>query len=408
MTIIGMETSATDLKGARNGKPTKVLVVDFHEPDLELLIRQTFRKKIQSGELEFYFAHSGNEAMVFLNRDEKIEIILTDVKMTLDHGVDLLSTLGTVKRLIKTIVVTPYGDIESIRTAMNKGAFDFVTRPINLSELELTLVKTIDQLKKLHETEKVERKLFDIEKELDVAKSIQTSILPHDFHPFPKQALCEVYGTMLPAKRVGGDFYDFFPVDETHLAFTIADVSGKGVPAALFMTMTRGLIRALGLKTRSPLHCFKQLNELITLENESSMFVTAFYGVFDQTTGSLEYCNAGHNPPYLISSKGELKQIGRSEGIALGILKDESHFSQVSIQMHPGDTLLLYTDGVTEAMNTKNELFQEGRLEGVLKANFQLPLREFLEKIIEEVKVFSSEREQSDDITLFGLRYTPK
>jgi phosphoserine phosphatase RsbU/P len=385
-------------------EPTQILVVDYHEPDLEILIRQTFRKRIQANELEFLFAHNAANAITLLNKNREIDIVLADVKMQLEDGIDFLFSLSQMKRLLKMIVITPYGDIESIRTAMNRGAFDFVTRPINLQELELTIMKTIDQLKKIRDVEKVQNKLIDIEKELDIAKSIQNSILPHDFKPLSQFQSFEVFGAMLAAKYVGGDFYDFFPVDEQHLAFTIADVSGKGVPAALFMTMTRGLIRAIGQKTRSPLHCFKQLNELITLDNEFSMFVTAFYGIFDAKTGKVEYCNAGHNPPYLIDEKGMLTQIGRCEGIALGVTKDDSFFVQKSIQLNTNDIFLLYTDGVTEAMNSKGELFQEKRFEDILERYHHLPLRLLLDKILEGVKEFSGEREQSDDITLFGIR----
>ena len=382
----------------------KILVVDYHEPDLEVLIQQTFRKKILSKELEFVFAHSGNDAIAAFMKDSDIEIVLADVKMQLNEGVDLLFALSQTKRFLKTIVITPYGDIESIRTAMNRGAFDFVTRPINLKELELTITKTIDQLANMRAMEKVKNTLSDIEKELDVAKSIQNSILPHDFNPLRDFKNFEIYGTMLPAKRVGGDFFDFFALNSHHLAFTIADVSGKGVPAALFMTMTRGLIRAMGQKTGSPLNCFQQLNDLITLENESSMFVTAFYGIFDAETGGIEYCNAGHNPPYLIKANGDLKQIARSEGIALGVVKDNSHFVQNSLKLEKMDTFLLYTDGVTEAMDKDKQLFQESRLEEILKQNYHLPLRALLEKIILEVELYSGEMEQSDDITLLGIR----
>lgn len=382
----------------------KVLIVDYHEPDLELLIRQYFRKKILSKELNFVFAHSGDEAMAVFLEDPEIDVVLADVKMQFDGAQDLLIALSETKRFVKTIALTPYGDIESIRTAMNRGAFDFVTRPINLKELELTIVKTLDQAAKLRAMEKVKTRLSDIEKELDVAKSIQTSILPHDFNPLTNWKNFEIFGAMLPAKHVGGDFFDFFSINPESIAFTIADVSGKGVPAALFMTMTRGLFRALGQKTHSPLQCLQQLNELITMENDSSMFVTAFYGIFNASSGEIQYSNAGHNPPYLICSDGSLEQIGRSQGIALGVVKDNSHFQENKLYLQPMDTFLLYTDGVTEAMNKDRELFQESRLEKVLKAYHNLPLRELLAKILEEVKAFSGTMEQSDDITLFAIR----
>lgn len=385
---------------------TKILVVDYNEPDLEILIRQSFRKRIVSKELEFIFAHTGPNAIAVFLKDLDIEIVLTDVKMQLEEGVDLLLALSETKRFVKTIVLTPYGDIESIRTAMNRGAFDFVTRPIDLKELELTIIKTIDQIGKMRAMEKVKNTLVDIEKELDVAKSIQNSIIPHDFSPLDQYGNFEIYGTMIPARRVGGDFFDFFALDKDRLAITIADVSGKGVPAALFMTMTRGLIRALGQKTGSPIHCLEQLNELLALENESSMFVTAFYGILNAKTGVIEYCNAGHNPPYLVHEDGSFEQIGRSQGIALGVIKDSTHFVQNELHLKKGDTFLLYTDGVTEAMNANRQLFSEKRLEDVLRVNAEKPLKVLLEKILIEVETFSGDTEQSDDITLLALKIT--
>lgn len=384
---------------------TKILVVDFEEPDLELLIKQKFRKKIQANELDFVFAHNYTDALNLLNKDLAIQIVVTDVNVSRGGGLDLLSHLSTLNRLIKTVVLSPFGDMESIRTAMNLGAFDFITRPINLQDFEITIMKTIEQLNVSHEAEITQSRLLAIEKELDVAKAIQNSIIPHQFKPFQNQDSFDIYGTMIPAKRVGGDFFDFFRISENKLAFTIADVSGKGVPAALFMTMSRGLLRALSQKILSPEHCFQQMNELLCVENESSMFVTAFYGILDIETGMITYCNAGHNPPYLIASNGEFTQIGRMEGIALGIVMDPSLFHEKTIMLKKDEMFLLYTDGVTEAMNKDNELFSEKRLESCIKENYSKPLPAFVDSIVDTVKLFSGEQEQSDDITLCCIRF---
>jgi phosphoserine phosphatase RsbU/P len=208
---------------------------------------------------------------------------------------------------------------------------------------------------------------------------------------------------MLPAKHVGGDFFDFFTLNEDKIAFSIADVSGKGVPAALFMTMTRGLLRALGQKNESPEKCLIQLNELLSSENDSSMFVTAFYGIYNTSTGELVYCNGGHNPPYLLTSKEGPKQIARCEGLALGIMPNSDMFKEKTIQLNPTDRFLLYTDGVTEAMNIEHNLFTEDRLEHSLKDNFDKPLPEFVHTIVSDVKTFAGAHEQSDDITLLVI-----
>ncbi len=381
----------------------KILVVD-DEPDLELLILQKFRKKIETKEIEFIFAQNGVDALDLIHRDSSIEIIVTDVNMPKMDGLDLLAHLNKMKRVIKTVIVSPYGDMDSIRTAMNLGAFDFITRPINLQDLEITILKTIQQLYISKTALSTENRLMDIEKELAVAKSIQTSIIPHDFRPFPKTDNFELLGTMLPARHIGGDFFDFFKINDRKLGFNIGDVSGKGIPAALFMTMTRALLRALGKKTLSPKHCLEQLNDAISQENESSMFVTAFYGIYDIIDSTITYCNAGHNPPYLISADGTLTKIALSEGIALGVSTDNHHFVEKVLELNKDDCFLLYTDGVTEAMNEEHMMFTEQRLEHCLKLVYKESLPKLIESIVKHVKDFTGGIEASDDITILALR----
>lgn len=383
---------------------TKVLVVDS-EPDLEMLIEQKFRKRIQNKEILFTFTANGEEALLKLFDDDEIEVVITDVKLPGIDGFELLFSLQKLGRLVKSVIVTPYGDLDSIRTAMNLGAYDFVTKPINLDDLEATIIKTIIQLDEAKKVISNQTRLADIEKELDVAKSIQSSIIPHHFDPFPGNSNFEVLGTMLPARRIGGDFFDFFTLPGRRLGFSIADVSGKGIPAALFMTMSRGFLRSLGQKTTSPLDCVTQLNELLTLENESSMFVTGFYGILDIETGLVTYCNAGHNPPYIVRADGTITQIARSEGIALGITTDIVTYTEDTFQMYPNDLFLLYTDGITEAMNVKKELYQESKLETILKDHHKEKLGDLVNSIIKDVQLYSTGTEQTDDITLFAIRY---
>ncbi len=381
---------------------TKILVVD-DEPDLEILILQKFRKKIDNGEMEFLFAQNGLDALELIHKDPTIEVVVTDVNMPKMDGLDLLAHLGKMKRLIKTVIVSPYGDMDSIRTAMNRGAFDFITRPINLQDLDITISKTIHQLNQSKTALATENRLLDIEKELAVAKNIQTSIIPHDFKPFPENDSFEILGTMLPARHIGGDFFDFFKINERKLGFNIGDVSGKGVPAALFMTMTRALMRALGKKTSSSQQCLQQLNDALSQENESSMFVTAFYGIYDIIDHTIQYCNAGHNPPYIISENGDLNQVGLSEGIALGISTNNSYFIEKKLQLKPKETFLLYTDGVTEGMNESHQMFNEHRLEYCLKENYSKPLPKLIDAIVDSVRKFTGD-DQSDDITILAIR----
>lgn len=381
----------------------KIMVVN-NEPDLEMLIEQKFRKEIKEEKLLFSFLRDGKEAFQEVQSDDEIEVVLTDVNIGAMDGFELLSKLQKLNRPLKSIIVSPYGDLNAIRKAMNLGAYDFVTRPINLEELDQTLSKALEQVRLARQMKHNQERLIDIEKELNMAKTIQSSIIPHNFDPIPGNKVFEILGSMTPAKHIGGDFFDFFPLPDNRLGFAIADVSGKGIPAALFMTMSRGLLRSLGQKGLSPLECVTQLNTLLSVENESSMFVTAFYGIYDYVKGLITYCNAGHNPPYLIRSSGDLEQIGRGEGIALGVTTDLITYREHVLQIQSGDTLLLYTDGITEAMNTTRHLFGEPRLEASLKAHRLDTLPKLIEAVTDDVAHFSEGREQTDDVTLLCLR----
>lgn len=383
---------------------SKIMVVN-NEPDLELLIEQKFRKQIKEKELIFIFSNSAEEAFRIIQGDEDIEVVITDVNLPAMQGFQLLANLESLSSTLKTVIVSPYGDLNAIRTAMNLGAYDFITRPLNLDEFHDTLYKTLARVKDEKQEKSRHNRLLDIEKELDVAKSIQSSIIPHKFDPFPGNNSFEIFGTMLPAKRIGGDFFDFFPLPKNRLGFCIADVSGKGIPAALFMTMSRGLLRSLGSKSASPIDCLTQLNTILTTENESSMFVTGFYGILEIDTGKVVYCNAGHNPPYLIKKGQKPIQIARGQGIALGVTTDLVTYEEHSFQMGKGDVFILYTDGVTEAMNKGRELYQEKNLEIILDKVIHMELPEMIKTIVKDVETFAGGALQADDITLLAFRY---
>ena len=202
---------------------TKILVVD-DEPDIELLIQQKFAKQLKSKEIEFVFASNGAEALKALYQDQEIHVILTDINMPEMDGLTLLSHLQDFNRIFKSVIISAYGDMSNIRKAMDRGAIDFITKPIDFKDLEATIFNAIEQcltLKKAMEAQKIHS---DLEKELAIASNIQQSVVPHHFDPFPGNKTFEIYGTMIPAKQVGGDFFDFFPLDETRLGFVIAEI----------------------------------------------------------------------------------------------------------------------------------------------------------------------------------------
>ena len=384
--------------------PIKILSVD-DENDLELLLTQYFRRKIRKGEYEFSFAHNGLEALTMLLKNKDYDIILSDINMPEMDGLTMLTKINEMQNpALKCIMVSAYGDMGNIRQAMNSGAFDFATKPIDLDDLSVTIEKAIEQIQYIKTMQQEHNQLESIKGDLAVAREIQQAILPRVFPPFPENTEeLDIAASMNAAKDVGGDFYDFFRIDEDRIGFVIADVSGKGVPAAIFMAVSRTLIRATGIRGVIPSECITYSNELLAKESANFMFVTVFYGIYNIKTGEVTYTNAGHNPPYLMKADGTIEQLPLSKDIVVGAL-DDFQFSEEKLQLEHGDTLLLYTDGVTEATNVNNEEFGEKRLEETLKDAAHQNCQQIINAVKANVDSFAGEAEQSDDITLLAIK----
>jgi phosphoserine phosphatase RsbU/P len=247
-------------------------------------------------------------------------------------------------------------------------------------------------------------RLLALHKELEVAAAIQKSILPSEFPPFPDRHEFEIHAAMTPAMEVGGDFFDFFLIDDGRLGFVIADVSGKGVPAALFMAVSRTLIKATALRGLSPEECLGEVNRVLTAENVSSMFVTVFYGVLDLRSGELTYCSAGHNLPYMLRADGAVSALERTGGMALGAFESAAYKSKC-VRLGTGDGLFLYTDGITEAMDAEHNEFTDRRLEESLRRLPSRPLNEIIDGVVSDVEAFAGGAPQADDMTTLVLRY---
>lgn len=235
--------------------------------------------------------------------------------------------------------------------------------------------------------------------ELQVATQIQASMLPRIFPPFPDRPDINVYATMDPAREVGGDFYDFFLIDPFHFGMVVADVSGKGVPAALFMVIAKTLIKDHACSDPDPARVFTWANQQLCETNEAGLFVTAWMGILDLRTGIVEYVNAGHNPPVVTGEDGTLHYLKQKSGLVLAGMEDFV-YQTASFQMKPGDRLFLYTDGVTEAMNPADELYGEERLLAWLNTHPSLSVSETLHGLRKDIEAFSGGVEQSDDITM--------
>jgi serine phosphatase RsbU (regulator of sigma subunit) len=275
-------------------------------------------------------------------------------------------------------------EIEDLSNAFNKMAGDL---KIHIEDLKKTTAE------KEH-----------IESELKIAHKIQTSMLPRIFPPFPERKEISIYGMMIPAKDVGGDLYDFFFIDKSRLCFLVGDVSGKGVPAALFMVITKTLLKNQALLGSSTGEILSKVNNLLCAENEEMMFVTVFIAILDIETGELQYSCAGHNPPLLSLEGKDYEYMKLKKSFVLAGMENFKFFTD-SIVIHPGDSIFIYSDGVTEAMNADSEQFSEKRLKDNLAGLQKKSEREIINSVQKEIGLFVKDAPQSDDITMLVVKY---
>ena len=382
-------------------KPYKILVVD-DEVDLEPLVLQRMRRKIRNGTYSFVFAHNGIEALEVLSRDKEIDMVLSDINMPQMDGLALLEQIPKVDPDLRAVIISAYGDMKNIRTAMNRGAFDFVTKPLDFKDLQITIERTLQHLAEWKEALRSRDKLVALQNELDVASQMQRSILPTTF---PSGDNYEVFGDMEAARNVGGDFFDVLNLQDGKVGLAVADVSDKGVPAALFMMSSRTLLKGSAVGYMDDVAgLMTELNNLLVEDNEASMFVTLFYGVFNPNTGDFIYANGGHNAPVIYHPDGTTTMLPLTNGIALAVVPDMD-FEMNSVTLAPGDTLVLYTDGVTEAMNANKEEFETSRLLKIFEGAPPPSAEQANEAVFQAVRDFVGDTPQSDDITCLSLHF---
>ena len=378
----------------------KILVVD-DEPDLEPLILQRMRRNIRRGEYEFVFAHDGVEALEMLITDKEIDLVVSDINMPRMDGLTLLQQIQEVTPDIRAIIISAYGDMENIRTAMNRGAFDFVTKPLDFQDLRLTIQRTLQHLDEWRDALQSRDKLVALQNELDVANNIQQSVLPASF---PISDQYEIYGSMQPARNVGGDFFDVQILRGGKIGLAIADVSDKGMPAALFMMSSRMLLKGAGQRFENPGEALAEVNDLLDAENEASMFVTLFYAIYDPQNSEFRYANGGHNEPIVVHPDGRTTIIGPTGGTALGILPG-LEYRESMVKLESGDTVILYTDGITEAFNAEGELFGMDRLRQVFQDRQPMNAQEASAMVFDAVNEFAGDEPQSDDQACLVFRH---
>jgi sigma-B regulation protein RsbU (phosphoserine phosphatase) len=381
----------------------RILVVDDVEDNRDLLTRRLRRE----GYSAIAVAADGEEALAMIAA-QPFDLVLLDVMMPKCDGYQVLERLRADGRLLDlpVIVISALNEIDSVVRCIQLGAVDYLPKPFNATLLRARVGASLEQ-KTLRDA--LRAHLNRLEEELDAARKLQMSMVPVVFPVATAEQPIEVFASMEPAREVGGDLYDFFPTNDGRLAFAIGDVSGKGVPAAMHMARTKnllrvvsGLMRAPGGGPATPAAIVTRVNQELCENNDTMMFVTLIFGIIDPKSGAIELCNAGHDPPYRLGGAG-IAAVESPQGMALGI-SPVWHYETAALTLQPGETLYLFTDGITEAMDVEDALFGKERLEAALQPLTERPLDRLIATVTEIVTGFAQGCPQADDITSLAIR----
>jgi phosphoserine phosphatase RsbU/P len=382
---------------------SRLLVVDDNEDNRYTLI---MRLEIE-GYSNIAIAEDGEQALELLGSQD-FDLVLLDVMMPKVDGYQVLERLKADCRLheLPVIMISALDEVDSVVRCIELGAVDYLPKPFDPVLLRARVGATLEK-KRLQDA--VRSHVVRMEDELESARQLQMGMVPTVFPAPSKERPLQIFAMMEPAREVGGDLYDFFDSGDGSLCFLVGDVSGKGVPAALFMARTKNLIRLITRLARrtdgSPLgaaEVVSMVNQELCQDNAGMMFVTLFFGTIRPDTGDVQFCNAGHNPPYHLNG-GRAEPVTNAKGRPLG-LRAESAYEAGRLTLAAGDTLYVYTDGITEAENRKHELFSEQRLEEVLRGKINGATDDIVKAVVDAVKGFADGALQSDDITALAIR----
>jgi len=406
-----------------SGRKNTILVVDDSPQNIDLL------GNALSGDYEIKVALTGEKALKIAGTENPPDLILLDVMMPGMDGYEVCRRLKSNAKTIDipVIFVTSMSEVEDETKGLEVGAIDYIIKPIRAPIVQAR-VRSHIELKEAREYLKNQNKILEqrvaertrevlqlqrvefelraaqgkVENELNIAAQIQRSILPSDFPAFPEHGEFDLYAMMNPAREVGGDFYDFFLVDEDHLAVVIADVSDKGVPAALFTMISRTIIRSIARQLKSPSQVLAETNDLLCEGNDTGMFVTVFLAYYHLPTGRITYSNGGHSPALSFNPNGARKALARKHGPALGV-RPRTTYLEDAETLEPGQLVVLYTDGVTEATSPHDELYGLDRFIELICDCRNLKLSQMLDRIDKDLKEFQ-QGNQYDDITVLALK----
>jgi sigma-B regulation protein RsbU (phosphoserine phosphatase) len=386
------------------GAGPRILVVDDNDDN-----RYTLKLHLDlEGYTNVETARDGEEAIALLETSA-FDLVLLDVMMPKVDGFQVLTWLKDQARLrdLPVIMISALTEMNSMARCIELGAVDYLLKPFNPILLKARLGATLEK-KRLRD--EVNAHLARLQEELDAARRLQMAMVPQSFPAPSADFPIDLCASMEPAREVGGDLYDFFITEDGMLCFLVGDVSGKGMPAALFMARTKSLIRIATELMRSrqgadarPADIIARVNRELCQNNGDLMFVTLFFAMLRSDSGELEFCNAGHNAPYRLNGQ-RLEVIEGAKGIILGVRPD-AVYATGRASLAAGESIYVFTDGITEAANEQGELFAEARLEAVLRAAAGCSTAaEIVTSVAQAVRRFVGSALPSDDITMLAVR----
>jgi phosphoserine phosphatase RsbU/P len=369
----------------------RILVVDDERFNVNVLV------DLLKNNYKMMVAKNGMQALKAV-ASQLPDLILLDIMMPEMDGYEVCRRLKSddATKHIPVIFVSAMGQENDETKGLELGAVDYITKPISPSIVKAR-VKTHLELHRAYQ--QLESQKNRMQNELNVGHRLQLGMLSTKFPTHPDVSL---YAALRPAKEMSGDFYDFYFVDDDHICFCVGDVSGKGVPAALFMAQTKILLKSHTLDVDAIAKIITHVNHMLAQDNDSGMFVTLFYACLNVNTGIMHYVNAGHQPPLIIHNNGSIERMANPKDLILGVMEDYE-YTDLTMELAPGDSVFIYTDGVTEAINQAEEMYEEDRLMKLLDKAPDKHSRALVELTFDDVDKFAGSADQFDDITVLSL-----
>jgi sigma-B regulation protein RsbU (phosphoserine phosphatase) len=377
----------------------KTLVID-DDPDFVALCRDGLVGLGRTGGHSFVFAANDAEALALMRDEPGLDLAAVSLDSPAISGMEVFKTLSGTRLRVPRIAITASPEMGKVRRAIRAGAADFLVKPVEAGELVETLDRVYADCEARRKAWRTESQLSAIRREIDIAGEMQKRIIPEEFPAFGG---LDIAAHIASAKGMSGDFYDVFAAGPDQVGIVVADVAGKGIPAAFYMAVARTLIRATAMRGDEPAAVLHQVNHLLCSHDFPGMFVSAFYGVLDTRSWTMTFANAGHLPPYLIPGVGPVVALEGGEGCVLGVT-EHLPYDQGQVALDAGEALFFFTDGLTEAFDVHRNQFSEDRLVVWLSEHRRASAKDLAHDVFATVATFTQGAEQSDDITSLVIK----